>query len=206
MSPSHGAFAAPTLKLSELAPRPAPHDYLRTIGLLAAMSAAVALPGGIMLATVGEASGLGLLAERPLAALQTGLGLLLCGVLLAAPAIRILSRLFARREIVLHGETVEILCHTPVGIRRRQVPISAYQGVAHHVRASLSGLAHEIVLVHPRSELSVVLMSVDRVTQDMMDECKALFGLPEVPARSIYGHLPKVGEAGLPGALSTAGA
>lgn len=190
MSGTNSAVAAPVLGLDRLKLTPAMPSATRgatkSIVLASAAATVVAFLGGISLATVGEASGLSVLAERPLAAMQTVAGLSLWTTLLAVPAFRGLSRLLIRREVRLLDGTVEILRHSPLGIRRATVPISAYRGIAHHVRASLSGLTHEIVLVHPESEFCVTLLSAERVTQGLLEECKVLFGLPEISARAIY--------------------
>jgi len=208
MSGTDRAVASPVLGLDRLTLAPAMpsamHGTTKSIILLSAASTVVAFLGGISVATVGEASGLSVLAERPLAAMQIVAGLSLCTTLLAVPACRGLSRLLVRREVRLLDGAVEILRHSPFGIRRKTVPISTYQGIAHHVRASLSGLTHEIVLVHPVSEFCVTLLSAERVTQGMLDECKALFGLPEISARTIYEGGGAAPAPDAPPALSTA--
>lgn len=178
------AAIARTVALDCLAPRlatpSAMSGFTKSIVLLSASSTVVAYFGSISLATVGEASGLSVLAERPLAAIQTAVGLALCAAMLAILALRGFGRLWGHQEVHLLGDAVEILRHTPVRIRRESVPLSGYLGIAHQVRASLSGFTHEIVLVHPNSNYSVTLLAAERVTQAMLDECKSLLKMPEV--------------------------
>jgi len=182
--------AGSTLVLDRLAPalaKPsAVADFAKSIVTLWIVSAAAILLASISFATDGEASGFSVLAERPLAALQTVVGVSLCAVLVLVPALRGLARLWAWQEVRVSPEMVEILRHTPLGIARQCVPLNHYQGIAHYIRASLSGLTHEILLVHPDSAFSVTLLSAERVTQSMLDEYKSLLGLPEIPARAIY--------------------
>lgn len=210
MSRIDGAADTPAFLLDRLAPRlaspPAALGFSRSVILLSVGASVAAFVGGIALASVGEASGLSVLAERPLAAFQTAAGLSLSTILLAIPAARGLARLWVRREVSLQGDTVEILRHTPLGIGRQSIPLSAYKGIAHHIRASLSGLTHEIVLVHSRSELSVTLLSAERVTQNLLDEFKSLLGLPEIPARAIYERSAQRGAPSLSSTFSTTNA
>jgi hypothetical protein len=165
---------------------PAALGFSKSFVLLSVVSTITVFLGSVSLATVGEASGLSVLADRPLATFQTAAGLSLWTTLLALPAARGLARLWVRREVRIEGNSVEILRHTPLGIARRSIPLSDYQGIAHNIRASLSGLTHEIVLVHPHNDLCVTLLSGDDVTGQTLDDCKSLLGLPEIPARAIY--------------------
>jgi len=144
------------------------------------------LLGSVAIATVAEPSSLGALVERPLATAQIAAGLALWAGLLAVPAGRGLARFWARREVVIDNGMVEIRSHTPLGKSCRSVPLTDYRGVAYNIRASLSGLSHEIVLVHAERELTVTLVTADRVTVDMLENAKSLLGLPEIPARAIY--------------------
>lgn len=189
MSRRDGAIAAPTMP-DCLAPRlptlQPPRNIAKSIAVLSGASIVTLFLGGIFLATFGEASGLSIFVERPWAAAQIAVGLSFCLAMLAVPALRGLSRLWVRREVRLGGDAVEILRHTPLGNERHTVPLRTYEGIAHHVRASLSGLTHEIILVHPDSDFCVTLLTAERVTQGMLDECKSLFGLPEIPVRTIY--------------------
>ncbi len=142
--------------------------------------------GGVALAAVTEPSSLSVLVERPLATAQIAAGIALSAALFLIPASRAVSRAWVRREVVIADGIVEIVRRTPLTHRRRSVPLAEYQGIAHHVRSSLSGVAHEIVLVHSEPSSTVTLMSAERVTQAMLDEAKALLGLPEISARAIY--------------------
>ncbi|MGE0764950.1 MAG: hypothetical protein AB7L90_00655 [Hyphomicrobiaceae bacterium] len=190
MSAIEGAAAAPGFVLDQLSLRlAASPSFLgasKGIVLLSIASTAVVFLAGISLATVGEASALGVFVQRPLATVQTAAGLSLWTGLIAVPAARLMARLWSRREVRIEDSEVQILRHTPFGISRQSVSLSTYRGLAHHIRASLSGLTHEIVLVHPNQHLSVTLLCTEHVTQARFEELKALLGLPEIPASAIY--------------------
>lgn len=171
-------------------PNPSGRGSLRLVLLVPFVSTMIVLLGGVALAAVTEPTSLSVLVERPLATAQIAAGIALWAALLLIPASRALSRACVRREVVIADGAVEIVRRTPFTTRRRSVPLTEYQGVAHHVRSSLSGLAHEIVLVHPQSSATVTLLTAERVTQAMLDEAKSLLGLPEIPARAIYERTP----------------
>jgi len=184
MPRAEGAVAVPLFHLTPTARRSA-SGVTNGAALALGLSSVAAFLGSIALATVGEASGLSVLAERPLAAIQTAAGLSLITVMVAIPALRGVGRLWVRREVRLFGDAVEIARHTPMGIRRETVPLATYRGIAHCVRASLSGLVHEIVLVHSNSDHNVTLMATESVSEALLEECKVLFGLPEIPSSAI---------------------
>jgi hypothetical protein len=126
------------------------------------------------------------LAQRPLASIQIAAGLALWAALFVVPASRAITTLWRRRVVSIGHDTVEISDRLLTGARTCHVPLSAYSGIAHHIRASLSGLTHEIVLVHADPTLTVTIASGERVTQGMLDAAKSLLRLPEVPPRAIY--------------------
>lgn len=155
--------------------------------LLIPAVAAITFPFvGLAVASTTNPTMLDALAERPLATLQIATGLALWVGLFLLPARRILQRLWASREVVIADGSVDIIERTWLGSRRTSTPVASYMGLAHHIRASLSGLTHEIILVHAEPSLTVTLMAGDRVTQTMLDDAKALLNLPEIPARAIY--------------------
>jgi hypothetical protein len=154
--------------------------------LIPALAGASLLLVGGALASAIEPSVVDAMADRPLAVVQIAAGIGLSLALLAVPATRVVGRLLGRPSVTLAGGAVSVIERTLLGRRERTIPLSAFVGVAHHIRASLSGLTHEIVLVHPEPRLSVTLVSAEKVTQAMLDEASRDLGLPEVPARSLY--------------------
>ena len=88
-------------------------------------------------------------------------------------------------RFVISGETVAAT-NGPAGAPAWNEPLTAYRGVAHHIRTSLSGAQHEIVLVHPDASKSIVLTTADRIGQPQVDAMAALLNVCEVPARTLY--------------------
>lgn len=161
----------------------------RLLLLLPAVGALSVLLAGVALAAAAEPGMLEAVASRPLAAIQVSAGLAIWTALFVIPASRAIAAVGRRRSVTIVDGVVEITDRTLLGVRLRRVRATEYVGIAHHIRASLSCLSHEIVLVHANPGLTVTLVSADRVTQRMVEDVKALLGLPEVHPRAIYERL-----------------
>lgn len=155
--------------------------------LLAPMMVMLAVPLSLIGASAAtEGSPLSHLAANPLAALQITVGLVLWTALFLWPLKRIIARMGARRRVEIDAREVRVTDTSPFGGRSWSAPLSAYSGLAHHIRASLSGNRHELILVHAEPSKSIVLAIGDRITQTTIDNATRLLGLPEVPARNLY--------------------
>lgn len=156
--------------------------------MLAPMMVMLAVPLSLIGArAASEPSPLDHLASNPASAAQIIAGLLLWGALFLWPIKRTVARMGASRSVEIDGNTVTVVDRTPFGSRIWIEPLQNYSGLAHNIRASLSGNRHEIVLAHADARKNVVISLGDRITQTTMDKAKALLGLPEVPARQLYG-------------------
>ncbi|MEQ1613614.1 MAG: hypothetical protein ABL904_12740 [Hyphomicrobiaceae bacterium] len=123
--------------------------------------------------------------QQPAIALQLGLAFFTGVAFVALPLRRLLRRSMQPRRIVISGDRVAATNHRD-GAPAWSEPLSAYRGIAHHIRTSLSGAQHEIVLVHPDATKSIVLTSADRIDQPQIDAMAALLDVCEVPARTLY--------------------
>ena len=74
-----------------------------------------------------------------------------------------------------------------LGSRSWQAPLEEFSGIAHWVRSSLSGVRHELHLVHPDPRKSLLIHRADHISQATIDAAGALLGLPPVPARPRLG-------------------
>ncbi len=164
--------------------------FSRVLLLLPAVAAITALLAGVAIAAAGDHAMLDAVTSRPLASIQIAAGLALWATLFVVPASRALATLWRQRVVSIGNEVVEISDRLLTGARLHRVPLRGYTGAAHHIRASLSGLTHEIVLVHANPALTVTIASAERITQGTLDAAKSLLQLPEVPAGAIYGRYP----------------
>jgi hypothetical protein len=106
--------------------------------------------------------------------------------LLALPTRRLVARLSATRVVEIADGVVSV---TEGGHFRSwtwTAPLSSFTGVAHHVRASLSGTRHELILVHPTRAMSVLLSVAPRTSQSEVDRVATLLGHKEIPPSELY--------------------
>jgi hypothetical protein len=106
--------------------------------------------------------------------------------LVALPTKRLVDRLATTRTVeIAHG-----LVRVTEGGHFRSwawsAPLATFSGVAHHVRASLSGTRHELILVHPEREKSVLLSVALRTSQGEVDRVATLLGHKEIPPSELY--------------------
>jgi hypothetical protein len=154
--------------------------------LLPAM-AIVFVPLSFVIAhATGETPTFAKLSERPFSVVQIGLGIAVWCALFVLPVRDVVMRLGSRRTVRIEDGTVQVADKTPFGETKWSMPLASYQGIAHHTRASLSGLRHELILVHPDPAKNVLLAVGDRIHQSTLDRAKDLLRLPEVPARALY--------------------
>jgi hypothetical protein len=131
-------------------------------------------------------SSLGVAADHPGAAAQVLLGIGLWTVLFVLPAKRIVQRFGIVRRIHIDTDAITVNERGLFGARKWQAPLSEYSGIARHLRSTLSGLRHELILVHREPRKSVLLHSADLASPPTIDQAKRLLGLPEIQPRELY--------------------
>ena len=123
--------------------------------------------------------------------------------LLALPTRRLVARLSTTRTVEIADGLVSV---TEGGHFRSWTwvaPLASFAGVAHHVRASLSGTRHELILVHPTRAMSVLLSVAPRTSQSEVDRVATLLGHKEIPPSELYRFKalwPRMTPASLPDA------
>jgi len=127
-----------------------------------------------------------LLAQHPALGLEILAAIVFWAYLLGLPLWRLVHRLAATRAVEIDGSTVTVTEDGPFRSSTWSVPLGSFAGLAHHVRASLSGTRHELILVHPAREKSVLLTLADKMPQCEIDRVAALLGHKEIPASELY--------------------
>lgn len=121
---------------------------------------------------------------QPVVAVQLGLALIVALTFVAVPLHRLLKASRRPARIVVAADQVAATDAT--GRALWTEPLASYRGIAHHIRTSLSGARHEIVLVHATADKTVVIETGDRIGQARIDTFAGLLRLPEVPAGTLY--------------------
>lgn len=160
---------------------------ISTIGRLALLLPAlllVLIPAGSLL--MGSAPALTHAATHPGDAALAAGGVISFLVLFGLPFGRALHSLAARRRVRIELSCVTVEDHGLLGRRTWTLPLSAYAGITHMVRTSLSGTRHELVLVHPVRAYRVLLCTSDQLTEADLAGAARLLRLPLLPAGDLY--------------------
>lgn len=128
------------------------------MALLAVSGTALFAPFALVAALLAsDAAAREILSAHPAVGVQLALGLLALVGLFLVPLALLARRAFGRREILIDGAFVHAREAGVFGARSWREPVDAYDGLMRRVRSSLSGTSHELVLVHPRADRSVVV-------------------------------------------------
>lgn len=106
--------------------------------------------------------------------------------LVILPTKRVLERLTTSGTAYIDQGRVTITEVGPFRTRTWSAPLAGYRGIAHHVRASLAGVRHELILVHPERSKCVLLSVAPRTSQSEVDHAAALLGQPVIPPSELY--------------------
>jgi hypothetical protein len=149
------------------------------LSLLVPTLAVMVSPAVLLAATATPA--LWSAADNPLAAAQVVAGLGLWTALFIVPARRLLQRFGSHRSVRIEGGMVSVSDRAVLGSRSWQAPLDEFSGIAHWMRSSLSGVRHELHLVHPDPRKSLRIHRADHISQATIDAAEALLGLRPVP-------------------------
>jgi hypothetical protein len=134
-------------------------------------------------------------ARHPVLGFEVLLAIALIGCLLGLPAKRLFARLTLAHEVAIDAASVTVTERSRFRTKTWSQPLSSYTGLAHHVRASLSGVRHELILVHPEREKSVLVSLAERISQAEVDRVALLMAQKEIPASALYrfhAHWPRL--------------
>lgn len=126
------------------------------------------------------------LAQHPALGIEILVAIAFCAYLLGLPLKRLIDRLAATRTVLIDEAAVTVIESGHFRAQTWSAPRAAFSGVAHHVRASVSGTRHELILVHPEREKSLLLTLAPRMSQSEVDRVAALLACPEIPPSALY--------------------
>jgi hypothetical protein len=163
-------------------------SWKTVLGIVTALSMMLPLIGGMFLITsqaMSEPEAINLAFARPLETLQIVAGMLMLSTLVLVPVRRLVTRIGRAGVIEIDGHHVRV--HEKSGLARRAFsePLGAYRGIAHRVRTTLSGIQHELVLVHPDARRDVVIALDDSRPGPTPANLMAQLRLPEIAPADI---------------------
>ena len=124
--------------------------------------------------------------DRPMSSTMLLAGLVIALGLLTIPFRAGLKRLRQRCAVQLAGDHVAVRQQGLIVLRSWSAPYSHFAGVTHHIRATLSGARHEIILVHPDHRKHVLLNLGSRTPEIGADQFARLLGMQVLPASVLY--------------------
>ena len=131
---------------------------------------------------------LDVISDRPFAASQIALAFAGWSLIFGIPLVSLSKRIGSSRSITIDADTVRITDTSWLRTRHWSQPLASYRGLEQRVRTTLSGLEHEVVLVHPDQAKNVVLAQSPRGVQATLDELKSLLRVPEFSMTTAHLH------------------
>jgi hypothetical protein len=178
MMPSMPDFTAPSVRIEQLPAR-------RTTGLLLAVLLAFAAvllsPYFLIASALADQTLRDAASARPLATAQILAGLGFWVALLSFPIYRLIDTLTRSRSIEISDGRVTVVDRAFGRQTSWSAPLGDFLGVAPYLRASHSGVRHELILVHPDRRRSVVIAMAPRLMQSDVNPVLSALGLSELP-------------------------
>lgn len=157
------------------------------LALMSVLAAAVVLPQlALAVHALARADTRALILANPLLALDMVLAMAVWLALFGWPLKRLVAGLNWQRNVEITPEAVAVRDDGIFGPAAWSAPLKDYTGIAHHVRTTLGTARHELILVHPERNRSVLLLACEHICESDVRRFCRLLGLPEVPARELY--------------------
>ncbi len=134
--------------------------WLAMAGLATAVAMVLPMLGGLFLVTgqaLSEPETLTLALAHPMVTLQIVVGLLLLSTLVLVPVRRLFARVGRASLVEIDDNMVHVRETGLVRTRAFSESLDSYLGVSPRIRTTLSGIRHELVLVHSDSARDVVI-------------------------------------------------
>ncbi len=174
-------------RLMRIEQRPSRFSAVFFLLLLVPATLALMIPVLMLAVTaVAEPASRAMIASQPMAVVQTTAGLIVWALLWGIPASRFFNRLGLRRSIEIDGSLVRVTDRSMSGTSSWSAELSEFIGIAHHVRASLSGSRHELILVHENADKSLLVHACALVTDRQTADFAAQLNQCVVPGSALY--------------------
>lgn len=127
------------------------------------------------------------IADKPLAVSMLGMGMVAWAGLFLLPMHRLIKRFCTTRNVRIVADRVCVEESSLLGSRVWSAPLAEFRGLAHLVRATaLSGVRHELLLVHRDRHRTIRIHAADRISQSTIDFATRLLKLPQVQAQELF--------------------
>jgi len=169
----------------------------RAAAALLALTIPLALAAGLaalmlLLEALFAPAARAVLAQHPALGFEILAAIVFCAYLLGLPIRRLFRRMTLTRIVDIDARTVTVTEGTRFRTWTWSAPLGSYTGLAHHLRASLSGTRHELILVHPERDKCVLLSLAATMAQGEVDRVATLLGQKEIPSSELYRFKPRL--------------
>jgi hypothetical protein len=127
-----------------------------------------------------------LLAQHPALGLEILAAITFWLYLLGLPVRRLFNRITLARTVQVTERTVTVNERGCFRAWTWSAPLSSYTGLAHHLRTSLSATRHELILVHPQKDRSVLISLAASMPQTEVDRVAEMLGQKEISSGALY--------------------
>lgn len=157
------------------------------LAFLAGLAGVIVLPQIALAAfTLSNDETRALILERPLMTAELTVAMAFWIGLFVWPLRRLHARVNGRRNVEISKLSVAVRDEKLLSTETWTAPLASYTGVAHQVRASLSGSRHELILVHPDRARIVLLMVSEHISDADVQRFTRLLGLPQIAAHQPF--------------------
>lgn len=157
------------------------------VALMTVLAALIVIPQALLFAyALAVPQARALAAAHPAGTLQLAIALGVWVLLVCGPLRQMLIRARRSRMITIDRDHVSVTEQTLFGRSDWTLPLADYRGLACHLRTTLSGLTHELVLVHDNPANSLVLQAKDKLTDAEIEQWAGDLGLARADAASVY--------------------
>ena len=147
--------------------------------LMATLAGLIVVPQiGLAVYALASAELRAALAAHPVAALELAVAFAFWAGLVCWPLRNIIVALTSDRIIDIRDGEVMVVDRTPFSAHGWRMPLATYNGVAVHLKTSLSTVRREVVLVHPNPNRSVILATAEQFGEREILELCHILGLP----------------------------
>lgn len=154
--------------------------------LLVPAVAAVLVPLLVFAANAAQQPGLmQAILAKPMAGLQVIAGILMWSAVIILPLKSLMGRLGHNRIVRISETLVEVEEKRLFRTTTWSQPLTAFQGIVHDVRTTLSGSRHELTLVHKEKNKSLLLLTAPTIDRADIERAANLLGLPQLQARDL---------------------
>jgi hypothetical protein len=125
-----------------------------------------------------------ILSERPLVAAELALALAFWIGIFAWPLRKLAKTLRTKGNVTISRDVVCIERPLRSGKETWSLPLNAYEGLAHHVRSTISGTEHALVLEHADPARSISLLVAEHIDACEIQRVSVALALPQISPKT----------------------